>query len=70
VASAASGFAGLLGYFGAAFGSTVNGALTEISKAKYNDARLVLIYWGAITLLGAMLCLPLWNVKANKEYSH
>jgi sugar phosphate permease len=70
VASAASGFAGLLGYFGAAFGNFVNGAILEVSRAQYKDARLVLIYWGLVTLLGAMLCLPLWNMKANKEYSH
>ncbi|MDR3179039.1 MAG: MFS transporter [Oscillospiraceae bacterium] len=70
VASAATGFASLLGYFGAAFGHIINGFILNISNKNYGDARLVLIYWGVIALLGALLCVPLWNVKANKEYSH
>lgn len=70
VASAASGFAGLLGYFGAAFGHIINGSIIAKSMEVYNDARLVLIYWGVVALIGAFLCIPLWNVKANKEYSH
>ena len=70
VAAAASGFTSLFGYFGAAFGQFVNGKTLDISQNKYGDARLPLIYWGAVALIGALLCLPLWNVKANKEYSH
>lgn len=70
VASAASGFAGLLGYFGAAFGHVINGIVLSHSMEKYNDARLVLVYWGLVAFVGALLCIPLWNVKANKEYSH
>ena len=70
VASAASGFAGLLGYFGAAFGHLINGMILDKSMTLYDDARLILLYWGVIALIGALLCIPLWNVRANKEYSH
>ncbi|MGN1039294.1 MAG: MFS transporter [Oscillospiraceae bacterium] len=70
VAAAASGFTSLLGYFGAAFGQYVNGRTLNISQKKYGDARLLLIYWGVIAFIGALLCLPLWNAKANKEYAH
>ena len=70
VASAAYGFAGSLGYFGAAFGHFINGMILDKSTILYNDARLVLLYWGIIALIGALLCIPLWNIKANKEYSH
>jgi sugar phosphate permease len=70
VASAASGFAGLLGYFGAAFGDILNGHIKDWSEAQFGDARAVLAYWGIIAFLGALLCLPLWNQKPNKEYSH
>ncbi len=70
VASAASGFAGLLGYFGAAFGHVINGMILEYSMNLYNDSRLIFVYWGIVAFIGALLCIPLWNVKANKEYSH
>ena len=70
VASAAYGFAGSLGYFGAASGHFINGMILDKSIALYGDARLILLYWGIIALIGALLCVPLWNVKANKEYSH
>ncbi|MBP0979881.1 MAG: MFS transporter [Oscillospiraceae bacterium] len=70
VASAASGFAGLLGYFGAAFGHIINGIILDYSMQVFDDARLVLVYWGVVALIGALLCIPLWNTKANKEYSH
>lgn len=70
VASAASGFAGLLGYFGAAFGHIINGIILDQSMRIYDDARLVLAYWGIVAFIGALLCIPLWNVRANKEYSH
>ena len=70
VASAAYGFAGSLGYFGAASGHFINGMILDKSISLYNDARLTLLYWGVIAIIGALLCIPLWNVKANKEYSH
>jgi sugar phosphate permease len=70
VATAASGFAGLLGYFGAGISNVVNGWFKAVSKAQFGDARLVLIYWGVMALIGALLCIPLWNVRPTKEYSH
>ncbi|MDR0405027.1 MAG: MFS transporter [Oscillospiraceae bacterium] len=70
VASAATGFASLLGYLGSAFGHIVNGFILNISNENYKDARLVLLYWGSVAILGALLCIPIWNVRANKEYSH
>ncbi|MDR1260434.1 MAG: MFS transporter [Oscillospiraceae bacterium] len=70
VAAAASGFTGFLGYFGASLSQALNGKVLSYSMGKYGDARLVLFYWGAISLVGALLCIPLWNVRARKEYSH
>ena len=70
VAAAASGFIGLFGYFGYSFGRFFSGKILSKSMLFYNDSRLLLLFWGIIALIGALLCIPLWNVKANKEYSH
>ncbi|MDR0739024.1 MAG: MFS transporter [Oscillospiraceae bacterium] len=65
VAAAASGFTGLIGYLGFAFGELANGFLKQTSQKYFADDRLVLIFWATSALLGALLCLPLWNVKAK-----
>ena len=70
VAAAASGFAGFMGYLGASIGEIVTGQLKAPSQLLYGDARLVFIFWGLVALIGALLCIPLWNVRASKEYSH
>jgi OPA family sugar phosphate sensor protein UhpC-like MFS transporter len=70
VAAAATGFVGLAGYIGSSVSNLVSGTAVDYSLEKFGDARLLLICWGGIALLGAACCIPLWNVGARKEYSH
>ncbi|MDR1354501.1 MAG: MFS transporter [Oscillospiraceae bacterium] len=70
VGAAAAGFVGFLGYFGAAVSQIINGKLLVFSISRYGDARIILLYWGCIALLGAVLCIPIWNMQPRKEYSH
>ncbi|MDR2817120.1 MAG: MFS transporter [Oscillospiraceae bacterium] len=70
VAAAATGFASLSGYIGSSLSNLVSGSAVDYSLKKFGDARVLLICWGSIALLGAISCIPLWNVGARKEYSH
>ena len=70
ISTAASGFIGLFGYFGYSFGRFFSGKILSKSMLFYNDSRLLLLFWGSAALIGSLLCIPLWNIRANKEYSH
>lgn len=70
VAAAATGFASFAGYLGGFVSHFVSGKAVGYSLKQFGDARLLLICWGGIALLGALCCVPLWNVGARKEYSH
>ncbi|GHV30106.1 hypothetical protein FACS189481_3880 [Clostridia bacterium] len=70
VAAAATGFVSCAGYLGAFVSHLVSGSAVNYSQTKFGDARLLLLCWGSIALLGALCCIPLWNVGARKEYSH
>jgi sugar phosphate permease len=70
VAAAATGFASLSGYIGSSVSNLVSGSAVDYSLKNFGDARVLLICWGGIAVLGAVSCIPLWKVGARKEYSH
>lgn len=65
VAAAATGFTGSLGYVGAIVSSLYLGK--AIDKWGFTAASNM---WIFAAIIGACLCLPMWNTKSTKDYSH
>ena len=63
VAAAAIGFIGLIGYLGYAFGNFVVGGVLGFStnKGTNGDSTPVLAFWFIMTIIGALLCIPIWK---------